>query len=62
MQISRAAVGLDIGGTKIAGAVAYLAGDVLMELVEPTPDESDDVAAIGVGAAGIVEWPVGKML
>lgn len=81
MQISRPAIGLDIGGTKIAGAVVDASGDVLMELVEPTPAESDaesvtavlldlierlrtghDVAAIGVGAAGIVEWPAGKML
>jgi glucokinase len=81
VQISRSAIGLDIGGTKIAGAVVDPTGHVLMELKEPTPEESDaeavtavlldlierlraehDVAAIGVGAAGIVEWPVGKML
>jgi len=78
---SRLAIGLDVGGTKIAGAVVDSDGTVLMELVEPTPDESDaaavtevllrlierlraahDVVTIGVGAAGIVEWPVGKML
>jgi glucokinase len=81
VQTSRPAIGLDIGGTKIAGAVVDRTGTVLMELVEPTPEESDaesvtavlvdlierlraahDVAAIGVGAAGIVEWPAGKML
>lgn len=75
------AIGLDIGGTKIAGAVVDEAGTVLAERVEPTPAESDaasveavlldlvtslrtrhDVAAIGVGAAGIVEWPAGRML
>ncbi len=75
------AIGLDIGGTKIAGAVVDATGDVLMQLVEPTPAKSDaeavtavlldlidrlraqhHVAAIGVGAAGIVEWPVGRML
>lgn len=81
MTTSRLAIGLDVGGTKIAGAVVDSDGTVLMELVEPTPDESDaaavtevllrlierlraahDVVTIGVGAAGIVEWPVGKML
>jgi glucokinase len=77
----RRAIGLDIGGTKIAGAVVDDEGTVLAERVEPTPDESDaasveavlldlveslrighDVLAIGVGAAGIVEWPVGRLL
>jgi glucokinase len=75
------AIGLDIGGTKIAGAVVDGTGKVATELVEPTPEESDaeavqavllglierlraehEVSAIGVGAAGIVEWPAGRML
>jgi glucokinase len=78
---SRLAIGLDIGGTKIAGAVVDERGTVLAEHVEPTPEESDaeavtavllamidrfraghEVVAIGVGAAGIVEWPAGRML
>src|SRR5690606_14365419 len=77
----RLAIGLDIGGTKIAGAVVDERGTVVAELVERTPEESDaesvtavllsmihrlraehDVVTIGVGAAGIVEWPAGKML
>lgn len=81
MTTAKLAIGLDIGGTKIAGAVVDDAGAVLAELVEPTPEESDAeavsavlldlierlraehrVAAIGVGAAGIVEWPAGRML
>jgi glucokinase len=81
MTSTRAAIGLDVGGTKIAGAVVDADGTVLAELVEPTPEESDaeavtavlrglierfraehDVVAIGVGAAGIVEWPAGRML
>lgn len=81
MTTGKLAIGLDIGGTKIAGAVVDAAGTVLTELVEPTPEESDaesvtavllslierlraahEVVAIGVGAAGIVEWPAGKML
>jgi glucokinase len=78
---TRLAIGLDIGGTKIAGAVVDEHGTVVAEHVEPTPAESSgeavtevllsmidrfrahhDVATIGVGAAGIVEWPVGVML
>ncbi len=75
----RRAIGLDIGGTKIAGAVVRDDGTVLAELTEPTPECSDattmsaivvsiterlqaehpDVVAVGVGAAGIVEWPTG---
>ncbi|MHA6793553.1 ROK family protein [Pseudonocardia bannensis] len=75
----RRAIGLDIGGTKIAGAVVQDDGTVLTELVERTPEQSDarstskillrlterlraehpEVVAVGVGAAGIVEWPAG---
>jgi len=77
----RQAVGLDVGGTKIAGAVVDESGAMLAGLTEPTPDDSDaeavtsvllriierlrrdhEVNAIGVGAAGIVQWPVGKLL
>ncbi len=76
------AIGLDIGGTKIAGGVVDASGAVLAEIVEPTPEESDapavtavlldvverlrathdDVVGIGVGAAGIVEWPAGRIV
>lgn len=82
MTEPRRAIGVDIGGTKIAGAVVDESGRVLAKQVEPTPEESDaesveavlldliaalrtdhdDVLAIGVGAAGIVEWPAGRML
>lgn len=74
------AIGLDIGGTKIAGGVVDATGTVLAEIVEPTPENSDapavtavlldvitrlraeyDVVGIGVGAAGIVEWPAGRI-
>lgn len=75
-------IGLDIGGTKIAGGVVEADGTVLSELVEPTPEDSDaeavtavlldiverlrakhdGVTAIGVGAAGIVEWPQGRIV
>ena len=71
------AVGLDVGGTKIAGVVTG-SGRVLHRTRVPTPpdDEAatlaalfavvDDllarhpgVEAIGLGAAGLVEWPGG---
>lgn len=77
----RTAIGLDIGGTKIAAAVVDERGQILRELTEPTPEQSvaeavtavlvrlieqlratHEVSAIGVGAAGIVEWPAGVML
>ncbi|MCU1628171.1 MAG: Glucokinase [Pseudonocardia sp.] len=81
MSNARRAIGLDIGGTKIAGAVVAEDGSMLAELTEPTPDVSDaatmtalllemveklraqhpDVVAIGVGAAGTVEWPTGRI-
>ncbi|GAA1865260.1 ROK family glucokinase [Pseudonocardia ailaonensis] len=76
------AIGLDIGGTKVAGAVVAPDGTVVDELTEPTPETSDadtmtrlllgmvdtlrdrqpDVVAVGVGAAGTVEWPSGRIL
>ena len=40
----RRAIGLDIGGTKIAGGVVDESGEVLTELVERTPEESDATA------------------
>jgi glucokinase len=80
MTHERRAIGLDVGGTKIAAAVVDETGTVHDELVEPTPDDSDaaaveavllglverlrerhDVAAVGLGAAGIVEWPAGRI-
>jgi len=73
------AIGIDIGGTKIAGGVVTEAGRILDRTRVPTPpdDESATLAAlfaavdellarhrrvdaIGVGAAGLVEWPGGR--
>ena len=73
------AIGIDIGGTKIAGGVVTEAGLILDRTRVPTPpdDESATLAAlfaavdellarhrrvdaIGVGAAGLVEWPGGR--
>jgi glucokinase len=73
------AIGIDIGGTKIAGGVVTAAGRILDRTRVPTPpdDESATLAAlfaavdellarhrrvdaIGIGAAGLVEWPGGR--
>lgn len=83
MTNGRQAIGLDIGGTKVAGAIVGEDGTVHAELRRNTPDTSDantmndllrdmvehlradaaggGVCAIGVGAAGTVEWPVGRI-
>jgi glucokinase len=75
------AVGLDIGGTKIAAAVVGPDAELRERVVVPAPrtggseatlrallDATDrvraphpDVAAVGVGAAGMVEWPSGHI-
>ena len=74
------AIGIDIGGTKIAGGVVTAAGRLLDRTRVPTPaaDEAStlaaliaavddlrsrhpDVAAIGVGAAGLVELTGGRL-
>ena len=74
------AIGLDVGGTKIAGGVVTAAGEVVdRELVPTPPDDAaatlaamravaaallarhPRVAALGVGAAGLVEWPGGRL-
>jgi glucokinase len=78
-QAGPQAIGIDIGGTKIAGGVVTETGQILDRTRVPTPpdDESATVAAlfaatdellarhrrveaIGVGAAGLVEWPGGR--
>lgn len=78
---ARTAIGLDIGGTKIAGAVVTGNGRVLHHVEAPTPPADADGAtvevlrrmavslreghpaaeAIGAGAAGMVEWPSGRI-
>ncbi|MEV6524478.1 ROK family protein [Longispora sp. NPDC051575] len=76
----RVAIGLDIGGTKIAGGIVTAAG-TLVETLPPVPTPGDqegtlevlhrtvaelrgrhpEVEAIGVGAAGLIEWPDGHI-
>jgi glucokinase len=72
------AVGIDIGGTKIAAGVVTDDGTILDRTRVPTPPDDEaatlaallavvdglrarnpEVAAIGLGAAGLVEWPGG---
>ena len=73
------AIGVDIGGTKIAAGVVTPDGAVLHAVAAPTPGRQDrlvqsvlriivdmqssypDVAAVGVGAAGMVDWPTGHI-
>jgi glucokinase len=72
------AVGIDVGGTKIAASRVDRDGRVLAREVRPTPAHdqaatlaamadaaeavrSPDVAAVGISAAGLVEWPTGVM-
>jgi glucokinase len=74
------AIGLDIGGTKIAAGVVTASGAVLDRTRVPTPPDDQaatlaamvgvvdelrarhpGVDAVGVGAAGLVEWPRGRL-
>ncbi|MFF0495445.1 ROK family protein [Nocardia aobensis] len=79
---STRAIGLDVGGTKIAGGVIDGDGQILHRLQIPSPtDEGTDttlaallelvdslravhpeVSSIGVGAAGMITWPSGRIL
>jgi glucokinase len=73
------AIGVDVGGTKIAAGVVTAAGHILDRTRLPTPpddesatlaalfqvvdwlrDRDPGVEAIGLGAAGLVEWPGGN--
>jgi glucokinase len=75
------AIGIDIGGTKIAAGVVTSDGHIVERALVPTPMDDEDatvaamravieelrarhpgVEAIGVGAAGLVEWPIGRIL
>lgn len=75
----RRAIGVDIGGTKIAAGVVTAEGAIVQALAVPTPQRQDhivqcilatvtdlrkahpEVAAVGVGAAGMVDWPSGHI-
>lgn len=73
------AVGVDVGGTKIAAGVVAPDGKILCAETAPTPQRQHqivqrilaiiedlrshypDVAAVGVGAAGMIDWPTGHI-
>jgi glucokinase len=75
------AIGLDVGGTKIAGGVVTATGRILDRERAPTPPSDDEpatlaamravidalrarhpeVEALGVGAAGLIDWPDGRL-
>jgi glucokinase len=73
------AVGIDIGGTKIAAGVVTSDGRILRKETSPTPQNQDhlvrhilaiiedlqghhpEVTAVGVGAAGMIDWPTGHI-
>ncbi|UGQ12778.1 ROK family protein [Yinghuangia sp. ASG 101] len=73
----RLAIGIDVGGTKIACGVVTASGEIVRQLRIPTPPGADETTAalldlvarlrdeypgaeaVGVGAAGMVEWPRG---
>ncbi|MGV9613878.1 ROK family protein [Nocardia xishanensis] len=76
----RRAIGLDVGGTKIAGGVVDGAGGVIERISDrPAPTfgkravvralldviaeltRRHHVDAIGIGAAGLVDWPEGRI-
>src|SRR5919197_842008 len=78
----RLALGLDIGGTKVAAGVVRADGRIVERTRIPTPQAGAEkgivtallevidglralqpqVEAIGVGAAGLVEWPAGRIV
>lgn len=74
------AIGIDIGGTKIAAGVVTADGRIVDRALLPTPMDDEPatilamrgvieelrrrhpaVEAIGVGAAGLVDWPSGRI-
>src|SRR6266704_847334 len=76
----RLAIGIDIGGTKIAAGVITAEGRIEERALVPTPmgdepatvsamrgviedlrERHPSVEAIGVGAAGLVDWPSGRI-
>jgi glucokinase len=75
----RCAIGVDIGGTKIAVGVVTGDGKIVQATTVPTPQRQDHLVqcileavedlrslyphavAVGVGAAGMVDWPSGHI-
>jgi len=75
--VSRQAIGVDVGGTKIAASRVGEDGSIDQRTQRPTPTEPEaivsaieelasevltpDVAAVGIGAAGMVEFATGLL-
>lgn len=73
------AIGVDVGGTKIAAGAVTPNGEIMSRMEVPTPQRQDDIvqrilglvdalrsthphiAAVGVGAAGLIDWPSGHI-
>lgn len=71
-------IGIDLGGTKVSAGLIDESGAVLKKLVEARPVDQarmeqdpldlaarlmrSDVTAIGLGAAGLVVWPDGRLV
>lgn len=70
-------VGVDLGGTKVAGIRMDETGEILAREERPTPDQADPIldelirlidaladastAAVGVGAPGMIDFPAGAL-
>ncbi len=78
--MTRAALGIDIGGTKISAGVVTASGEILRRAQAPTPAhhgpsgvlegvvriattllEGQEISAVGVGAAGIIDPATGRV-
>lgn len=73
-----AAVGIDLGGTKMAAGVVDASGTLVSKVSVPRPRSSeemavaplrlarevltDEVKTVGLGVAGLVRWPVGELV
>ena len=71
-------IGIDLGGTKMSAGLIDGSGRVLEKITVPRPTDQiameegplelaakligPDVAAIGLGAAGLVKWPEGRLV
>ena len=78
-EVKRQAIGVDVGGTKIAAGVVAADDKIIEAVAVPTPLRQDalvqgildtvsdlrchypGVAAVGVGAARMVDWPSGHI-
>lgn len=71
-------IGIDLGGTTMSAGRVEASGRILERVADPRPSEPEDmakapielaaslmtpeVAAVGLGAAGLVAWPEGRLV